>query len=49
MNPEEATELRSAVAQFSYMACGGIDFGVTANVLSRRMACPRKGDELVVK
>ena len=49
MNPEEATELGSAVAQFCYMAWGGIDFGVTANVLSRRMACPKKGDEVAVK
>ena len=26
-----------------------MDSGVTADVLSRRMACPRKGDVLVVK
>ena len=49
MPPSEARRHRSAVARVVYMAQDRPDLDVAACTLSRTMARPRKGDEVLVK
>ena len=49
MNPEGTTKFRRSVALFSQMATDTVDMCGTANLMSRMMASPRNGDELMFK
>ena len=49
MAMKEATTFRRAVALISCMSQDSADVGVIANLISRRMTSPRRGDEQLIK
>ena len=49
LKADRARSTRRAIARINYMAQDRPDLGFAANMLSRQMARPRKGDELLLK
>ena len=49
LDVQAATMFRRCAARLNYLCQDRPDIGISSNLLSRSMSCPREGDELMVK